>query len=112
MTAPSDREVVVYLRLPAHLKDSIIEMARGENLSQNAWAVNILRQAVLTGKGLPSPPPAHVPLPLPSEVLHAYITGESLVMPCGKVGSCEALVAPPERLSGVDWCGACGIRLS
>lgn len=80
-------------------------------MTTNSWAVNILRLAILTEQGLPTPPPASAPLPTPSEALHAYLTDKPLTTPCGKIGTCPGLTTPSESLHGVLWCTTCGIRL-
>ena len=111
MTHNPDREAVLYLRLPNHLKEEILRQSQAEGLSLNAWCVNVLRLTIRNALGLPPPPPANAPLPTPSEALHAYLTDTTLTTPCGRTGTCTGLTSPPETLHGVPWCQECGIRL-
>lgn len=75
-----------------------------------AWVAAQLHRALLEGRGVPSPPPARVGLPTTADEIRAYVLGERLLLPCGRVGSCAGLV--PEVVGGVGFCGECGIRVS
>ncbi len=106
-----DRETVVYLRLPAHLKAELHTAARNAGLSLNAWAANALRLQARNDRGLPAPPPAAAPIPSPADALHAYLTDAPLTTPCGRTGTCTGLTDAPDALHGLLWCHECGIRL-
>jgi hypothetical protein len=111
VTHNPDAEAVLYVRVPGHLKEAIASAADAAGLSLNAWCANILRLGLLEGRGIPLPPRAHAPLPTVDEVVAAYVRGEQVVTPCGRVGICSGTTESPEVLHGVGWCRGCGIRL-
>lgn len=111
MTPNPDRETVLYLRIPLHLKGEIAKWAKRSGMSQNAWAANVLRLAVRGEYGMPDPPPAVAPLATPAEALRAYLAEETILTPCGERTACPGTESDPEMLHGIPWCRACGIRL-
>ena len=103
---------VLYIRVPGHIKNAAAQAAEAEGIPTTTWCANIIRQALQTKQQLPPPPPAHKPLPTPSETLHAYLTGQTIITPCGKLNSCTGLTDPPDSLAGLNYCHDCGIRLT
>lgn len=108
-TAHPDATVTIVARIPGWLKNRVLQEAEADDISINGWLTN----AILTqlNHGTPAPPPRH-PLPTPADELRAYMTGETLLGPCGKPSvECVGVSERIESASGdFGFCSACGIR--
>lgn len=100
------------VRLPAELKNAVIDRCEALGCSLNAWLVEALRKGLRDDLGLPEPPPAKAALPTPADMIREWAVGERLVMPCGATTRCAAL--EPDGTWGHDgmgFCRSCGIRV-
>lgn len=108
--ATTDGQNYLQVRLPGSLKNDVIDAAEEANVSVNAWLLQAI-QDLLRG-GMPAPAPV-APLPTHLDVIRGYLTGETVLAPCGQPqDECPGM---GDRLSGdrsVDWCRSCGIRLT
>lgn len=105
-----DEECQLAVRIPGWFKNQIVDLCEREGVPVSVWVVAQLQRGVLEGRGVPEPPPARVGLPTVVDEIRAYVLGERVLLPCGRVGSCAGLV--PEVVGGVGFCGECGIRVS
>jgi len=101
-----DGEYQFVVRMTGKLKNSIIDLCLRENCSLNDWALTVIQTAVRAGKGLPAAPPATRAPPGTLEQIRAYVTGERMLMPCGKQ-KCNMIL---EKTGSLEFCTTCGIR--
>lgn len=94
------------IRMPGWLKNDIIAHCKKKNVSINDWITANLLTALREDKGLPPAPPPMKALPTHIEQLRAYISGETLIQPCGKT-DCEPEF---EQLQNMKFCKKCGVR--
>lgn len=111
--AEADPTVTVELtiRIPGALKNRVAAAAEAAGVSVSAWCTAVLHAAERDGRGLP-PPPSPQPVPDVAAVLRAIASGKAAVAPCGRAFPCEGESAPRETVSGLSFCGACGIRVA
>ena len=111
--AKSNPDVLNYLqvRIPGYLKNEVIQRCKELDCTLNAWMTQVLISALREQKGLPEPPQAVVPRPTAAEEFAAWATGEQILTPCGRLGSCSGLTDEPIRLDGMEFCKECSIRL-
>ncbi len=107
----SEAVVQVSVRMPGWLKNRVAAEAAKNGLSVNRWAAGVLFRAVESGEGFPEAPPAQVPLPSPDHVLRAYLRGEDVVEPCGKVAPCERASRGVTVVDKMAFCNFCHIRV-
>lgn len=105
-------EVYLQVRLPGWLKNQVIDHCETLGCSLNAWLVEALRSGLRAGQGLPEPPPARAPLPTVADQIRAWAAGESIMTPCGRVGSCPGTESEPWSHDGMGFCTECGIRVT
>lgn len=113
MTVKSDPEsvAVIYVRVPGWLKNAIADQCAKNAISVNRWAANILLRAYEEDHHIPEAPPAQAPLPTVTDVIRGYLTGETVLEPCGREAPCEREVAGAFRVAGVEYCNFCRIRV-
>jgi hypothetical protein len=100
------------IRLPAELKNAVIDRCEALQCSLNAWLVEALQKALRDELGLPEPPPAKAPLPTPADMIREWAAGERLLMPCGKTEPCSATSTSGSWVhDGMGFCVECGIRV-
>ena len=105
--------VLSYLqvRLDGKIKNEVAAHCRKLGCSMNAWLVEVIRSALREQRGLPEPPPARAPLPTMVDQIREWMAGESVVMPCGKTGSCEGMQKPLFEHDGLGFCSVCEVRV-
>jgi hypothetical protein len=105
-------EAYVQVRVPAAVKNAVIDACEVLGCSLNAWLVEAIQKGLRDDLGLPEPPPAKAGLPTPADMIRQWAAGERVLMPCGAVEPCAA-VGPDGVWShdGMGFCGACGIRV-
>lgn len=87
-------------------KNKLIDGANSRNMPLNEFLRYIIWEFVMSEKSLP-PAPASRPKPTPDEALRAYLSGEKLLMPCGKE-VCNMDIKP---FGGGEYCNTCGLRV-
>ncbi len=109
--ATTEGQVYLQIRLPGKLKNQVIDNAESSNVSLNAWLLQAIQN--MLRDGMPAPAPL-APLPTHVDVLRAYLSGETLMGPCGQLATdCDAVNG--NRLTAdmsCQWCQTCGIRLT
>lgn len=104
-----DSNYNLVIRIPGWFKNEILEHVDSLGTQVNIWVTSALREALRAQQGLPPAPPAAAPLPTLDEVLRSYVTGEKLLMPCGKPGPCAG--EDPVELGSFWYCRECSIRV-
>lgn len=107
-----DRPAVIVLRLPGKYKNAIIDHAQQLGVPYTNWCVETLITALNNQQGHPPPPPPAAPLPTPQQQLHAYLTGQKLLLPCGQTGTQCPGTTNPEKLGSHHYCPQCKIRVT
>jgi len=106
--AHPDAHVTLKTYLPGWLKNRVIHAAETDGSSLNAWLIT----AILTqlNHEVPAPHPA-APLPDVTTTIRSYLTGETLLGPCGQPwDTCDAQQDRIQTAAGDSWCSTCGIR--
>ena len=98
----------IAVRIPGWFKNQIIDHCQQHHIPLHQFITNALHTAIQTNQGLP-PKPAERPLPTTADEIRAWIAGERLLTPCGREGVCAGL--EPQVLSGLGFCGECGVRV-
>lgn len=105
-------DAFVQVRVPAVLKNAVIDRCEALGCSLNAWLVEAVRKGLRDDLGLPEPPPAKAGLPTPADMIRVWAAGERVLMPCGAVGSCAAVGVDGTWVhDGMGFCTCCGIRV-
>ena len=100
-----DQKYNLVVLVEGWLKNQIIETAAAEQTSIQQWCNTILLDAIRTHKKLPTLKNG-THLPTPAEALHAYLTGTTTLMPCGKTNC----TPEPIQLDHQTYCNTCGCR--
>ena len=105
-------DAYLQIRLPADLKNAVIDRCEVLSCSLNAWLVEALRKGLRDDLGLPEPPPAKAGLPTPADMIREWAVGEKILMPCGVTTSCAAMNSDGTWThDGMGFCNECGIRV-
>lgn len=110
--APADEYVQINIRVPGRIKNDVMRAAKRNDATMNAWLVQVLRRALREEWGIPEPPPAVRPLATIADQIESFATNRPLIMPCGKMSTCEGAGAPPLDLDGMSFCSVCNIRVA
>jgi hypothetical protein len=104
--------VRMHIAVPQELRELCIERADELGVSLQQFCLAALREYSRDTIGLPKPPPAKVPPPSVTDVLRAYVDGETkLIGPCGSKWPCLLNDEGTEELGDWEFCKACGIRV-
>ena len=106
-----NKPTTIVLRLPGKYKNEIVEHAESLGVPYTSWCVEVLVRALWEGQGLVEAPPASVGVPSRLEVLRGYLSGEGLVLPCGRVGLVCAGSSGGVRLGSGFFCPECRVRV-
>ena len=97
----------IHLRVLGSQKNEIIDYAKAQGLSGNQLVIYAVLDFVRNQKGIPSPGPSQFSIPTMEETLTAYMRGEGILTPCGKMQCDMKLV----DVSGMQFCKHCNIRV-
>ena len=87
---PDHATVPVIINLPGRVRNDLVEEAQG----------------------LPPVPPPSAPKPDRIDILRQYLTGESVLEPCGKPFPCQREDTDPEFHGASEYCGYCRIKVN
>jgi hypothetical protein len=96
-------------RIPGWFKNQLLDHCNKKQINLTQFAITALQTALREDKGLPPAPQAKHPLPTTADEIRSWLSGEKLVMPCGRTEECAGV--DPDRLAGMDFCSECGIRV-
>ena len=86
-------------------KNAVIDFCAAEGVSLQRWMAVVVMSAVREGRGLPGLVDGRV-LPDAGDVLRAYLAGERVLQPCGRVDCVPVFV----EVGGLRFCDVCGVR--
>lgn len=99
----------IVLRVTGKEKNQILKEAKKQNLSLSEYIKYCIWLTMRNTQGIPPPTTTKVALPTPDEHLRAYLRGETLLQPCGRVESeCEMVV---ETFGVLKVCATCNVRI-
>ena len=103
---------VIHLRVPGWLKNEMLERANAEGISLRSWVMMACKAVVDNEVGVPPPPPASAPIPTVQEVVDDYLSGKpGTLAPCGSMWPCSLDSEGTTKLTNVEYCNSCGIRV-
>jgi hypothetical protein len=96
----------VTVRITGERKNLLINHAEKMGLSLSEFINWVIWDYCQREKGL-EPAPAEHPKPTQSDLLRSYLSGERILMPCGK-SSCEM---KPIVFGEAEYCETCSLRI-
>ena len=109
---PDHATVQVTLNLPGRVRNDLVDHVKEIGSTMNEWCGVVIRKALEEAQGLgPVPPPA-APKPHRIDILRQYLTGESVLEPCGKPYPCQREDTDSEFHGAVEFCGHCRIKVN
>lgn len=102
-----DRDYNLSIRLSGAQKNQIIDAAAAENISVNQLILYAVWTYIRSKDGIPLPGSSQFAKNTPEDLLKAYLSGQTLLMPCGKP-KCKMV---PVVISGMEFCETCNIRI-
>lgn len=97
----------IVLRVPGKIKNQLIDAAKKQNLPLSQYLIYCAWEHTRTQKGIPQPGNAQYSFPDTSTVLRAYLSGESVLMPCGE----PVCVMTVVEVAGFEFCDTCNVRV-
>lgn len=102
-----DRLYNLGIRIPGWQKNQIIDFCKSKNISVSQLIQYAIWQFIREDKGIPAPGPSQYAVVTPEETIRAYLTGETLLQPCGKIECKQDLV----MFQGMTFCETCNLRI-
>lgn len=102
----------VQIRMKSDLKNEVVEHCAEIDATLSQWVTSLIMEGLREQKGLPPVPPARIPIPLIQDEIRAYLSGETLLRPCGKTTSCAGVSGDTVLHAGMEFCNDCGLRLT
>ena len=109
---PEHASVQTILHLPGRLRNELADYCKSLGLCMNEWCGVVIRAALDEARGMPEAPPASAPIPSRIDILRQYLTGETVLEPCGRKYPCERENHDSEFHGAVEFCGYCRIMIS
>lgn len=89
------------------MKNQLMEAASKHNMTLNDYALYCIWEHIRSERGIPPPGQAQFALADPMAEIHAYITGEEILMPCG-LRKCDIDLV---EFQGMTFCDTCNVRV-
>lgn len=102
-----DRLYNLGIRITGKQKNEIIDFAKSKGISVSQLMNYAVWQFIREDKGIPAPGPSQFALATPEDQVRAYLTGETLLQPCGKI-ECEKDIV---MFQGMEFCENCNLRI-
>jgi hypothetical protein len=102
-----DRLYNVTIRISGKEKNQIIEHAEKLGISVSQLINYAIWTFVRSGEGIPSPGPSQFAKTTNEDVIRSYLTGITLLKPCGQVSCDQQLV----MFQGMEFCETCNLRI-
>lgn len=103
-----DRLHNLTIRISGQQKNQIINHAESKGLTVSQLIEFAVWEFIRLDKGIPNPGPSQFKKATPEEMLRSYLSGETLLQPCGKT-SCEQRLT---TFQGMEFCETCNVRIS
>ena len=109
---PDHATVQVTLNMPGRVRNELADHVKSIGSTMNAWCGVVIRKALEEVQGLGPAPPAAAPIPTSIDILRQYLTGETVLEPCGRPYPCQREDTDSEFHGAVEYCGHCRIMVS
>ncbi len=109
---PDGATVETHIFLPGRVRNQLANHCADLGTNMNEWCGIVIRKALDEARGMPEPPPAAAPIPSRIDILRQYLTGETVLEPCGRSYPCERENHDSEFHGAVEFCGYCRIMIS
>jgi hypothetical protein len=96
------------IRISGDQKNQILDAAFDSGYSVAQYVLYAIWTFMRSGQGIPSPGPSQFLKASKEDMLRAYLSGETLLMPCGKP-KCDIKEV---ILNGLSFCGTCNVRIA
>ena len=97
----------IVLRVTGKEKNRILREAKKQNLSLTEYIKYCIWLTMRNEQGIPPPTTTKIELPTFDAHLRAYLSGETLLQPCGEK-ECDMVV---EMFGVMKVCGTCNLRV-
>ena len=108
---PEHATVQTVLYLPGRLRNELVTYCKSVGSSMNEWCGYVIRKALEEAREIPEPPPPVAPVPTRVDILRQYLTGETVLEPCGRSYPCDREKSESEFIGSLEFCGHCRIML-
>jgi len=102
-----DRLYNLGIRITGKQKNLIIDHAKSRGMSVSQLIEYAVWQFIREERGIPAPGPSQFAKVTKEEMIRAYLTGETLLQPCGKIECKQDLV----MFQGMEFCETCNLRI-
>lgn len=102
-----DRLYNVGIRISGKQKNHIIDFADSKGITVSQLIEYAVWQFIRNDKGIAAPGPSQYAVITPEENIRAYLTGETLLQPCGKVECKQDIV----MFQNMKFCETCNLRI-
>lgn len=102
-----DRLYNVGIRISGKQKNLIIDHAKSKGISVSQLIEYAVWEFIRQDKGIPSPGPSQFAKTTPEDEIRAYLSGQTLLKPCGKT-QCEQVSV---MFQGMEFCDTCNLRI-
>jgi len=113
MTTPKraafkDRLYNVGIRISGEQKNIIIDHAASKGISVAQLIEYAVWEFIRQDKGIPNPGPSQFRQATPQDELRAYLSGETILQPCGQKQCDQQLT----KFQGLTFCNTCNLRIA
>lgn len=102
-----DRLHNLTIRISGEQKNRILDHAESKGISVSQLVEFAVWEFIRLDKGIPNPGPSQFKKPTAEDVLRGYLSGESVLQPCGKVACDQKIV----KFQGLEFCETCNVRV-
>lgn len=102
-----DRLYNIVLRVKGSRKNEIMQAAQKNKMQLSEYILYCVWEHMRSERGIPEPGPSQFALAEPMDYLRAYLSGETVLMPCGQK-SCEMVISSFEDM---EFCDTCNVRI-
>ena len=103
-----DRDYNLTIRLSGEQKNQIIDTASDLGISVTQLVLYSVWTYIRSQTGIPQPGPSQFARSTKEDMLKAYLSGQTLLMPCGKP-KCKMKEVD---LNGLVFCETCNVRIA
>jgi len=103
-----DRLHNVGIRISGKQKNLIIDHAESKGISVSQLIEYAVWEFIRQDKGIPNPGPSQFRQATPQEELRAYLSGETILQPCG-LKQCDQQLT---KFQGFLFCETCNLRIA
>jgi hypothetical protein len=100
-----DRLYNIVVRVKGSTKNEIMDAAKKNGMTLNDYVLYCIWEHTRAERGIPSPGPSQFSLSTPMDQIRAYISGETLLKPCGRV-ECDMVLVEFQDMTFCETCNA------